>query len=371
MLVNGYKGGFTDPDSAGVVADPTVPWNPNGGGAGFNLAGAVEGDTIYYDATTGVWKKNSTLSIDDTNNIVVITNSSSDPDPDTSYPQLIIRNNYNFGTNNSIAKVTFETPNVTGLTDDQVFAITVEADDDGAQDYSLMRFSAYDSTVMQISSKGPGAVIYSDAYRDGDAGSRSSTMWLSRVSSGVGAGQYLSFQDQIGVGSSFFAAHIGTDLTDATTGSENADFLVILANNGSADIDSVSPQLRLTSDGNLTVTGAFSAGSLAVDNRVYYDSATLTTSATTANQVADTWSATTYRTVKYTISITSGSNYHSVEMLVTHNGTTAYQTTFADLYTNTSLSTFAVDISGGNVRLLVTPANAVTTYMISKTLIIA
>jgi len=97
---------------------------------------------------------------------------------------------------------------------------------------------------------------------------------------------------------------------------------------------------------------------------------TLTTSTTTANQVLDSFSAATYRTAKYLISITSGTDYHSIEMLVNHNGTTANQTTYADLPTTSSLAAFSVDISGGNVRLLTTPTNAVSVYKVTRTAIV-
>jgi len=110
--------------------------------------------------------------------------------------------------------------------------------------------------------------------------------------------------------------------------------------------------------------------SVNLDNRAVLDTLTLTTSATTADQVLDSFSAATYRTAKYLISINSGSDYHSLEMLVNHNGTTANQTTYADLPTGSSLATFTVDISGGNVRLLTTPTNTVTVYKVTRTAVV-
>jgi hypothetical protein len=93
------------------------------------------------------------------------------------------------------------------------------------------------------------------------------------------------------------------------------------------------------------------------------------TSATTPNQIADINSSTTYRTVKYIVSITSGTSYQSCELLVCHNGTTAKVTEYANIYTGSALSTFDADLSGGSIRLLVTPVNAITTYKILKTMI--
>mgnify|MGYP000057786338 CR=1 FL=1 len=111
-------------------------------------------------------------------------------------------------------------------------------------------------------------------------------------------------------------------------------------------------------------------GSVNIDSRAVIDTATLTTSTTSANQVIDSFTAAAYRTAKYIISITSGTDYQSAELLVVHNGTTASQTTYADVMTNTNLATFTVDINAGLVRLLTTPTNAVTVYKVTRTAIV-
>jgi hypothetical protein len=98
--------------------------------------------------------------------------------------------------------------------------------------------------------------------------------------------------------------------------------------------------------------------------------ATLTTATTAVNQVVDSFSAATYRTVKYLVSITSGSSYQAMEVLVVHDGTTANQTVYADIATGSNLATFSVDISGGLVRLLTTPVNAVTVYKVTRTTLV-
>jgi len=119
----------------------------------------------------------------------------------------------------------------------------------------------------------------------------------------------------------------------------------------------------------VATTDAVTFGSVSIDSIAVLDTATLTTSATTANQVVDSFSTSVYRTAKYVVSVSSGAEYHSFEILVNHNGTVANQTTYADLPTGASLATFAADISGGNVRLLTTPANAVTVYKVTRTAI--
>ncbi len=48
-----------------------------------------------------------------------------------------------------------------------------------------------------------------------------------------------------------------------------------------------------------------------------------------------------------------------------HDGSQVYMTEYAMVNTGAIGSTFDGDISGGNMRFLVTPTNAVTTYKIA------
>jgi hypothetical protein len=114
--------------------------------------------------------------------------------------------------------------------------------------------------------------------------------------------------------------------------------------------------------------GVASATSVALANGILR-SATLTTSDTTSNQVVDSIAIATYRSVKYQISITSGSAYHMTEVSIIHDGTDAYITEYGTILTGASLASFDADISGGNLRLLTTPANASTVYKIVATAI--
>ncbi len=100
-------------------------------------------------------------------------------------------------------------------------------------------------------------------------------------------------------------------------------------------------------------------------------SATLTTAATTADQVLLSVSATTYRTLVAEISILSGSSYQFTEVRVIHDGTSASHGQYGDIPTGAVLTTINSDINGGNVRLLVTPTNAVTVYRVAYRAILA
>jgi hypothetical protein len=87
--------------------------------------------------------------------------------------------------------------------------------------------------------------------------------------------------------------------------------------------------------------------------------AVLTT--TTANQTVDTFPFATYRTAKYIFQATAGSDVHATELLITHDGTTVYTTEYATIFSGSSLMTLGASISGSNVVVTATPANADTT----------
>lgn len=82
------------------------------------------------------------------------------------------------------------------------------------------------------------------------------------------------------------------------------------------------------------------------------------TVATTDATAVDTWAVATYRSAKYTVQITQGTNYQVSEILVIHNGTTTQMTEYAVLETNGALGTFTSDISGADARLIVTMGSA-------------
>ena len=112
--------------------------------------------------------------------------------------------------------------------------------------------------------------------------------------------------------------------------------------------------------GGLTTSGNITIGTATVNN---IKTTTQSTTATTAQTAIDTWSTTTYRTVKYLIQMTQGTNYHVIELLAVQNGSTVYLAQYGEVITNTSLGTFDASISGGIFSLLINPASASSTVI--------
>jgi hypothetical protein len=110
-----------------------------------------------------------------------------------------------------------------------------------------------------------------------------------------------------------------------------------------------------------TITGTLATSAITIDSLLLEDTATLTTTATTANQVVATLASATYRSVEFLVSITSSTNYYLTKILAVHDGTTVYMTQYGEIYSSSALATFDMDISGGSIRLLTTPAQATST----------
>jgi hypothetical protein len=120
----------------------------------------------------------------------------------------------------------------------------------------------------------------------------------------------------------------------------------------------------VTVGGNLVVNGFFT-----VDGLYVQDTATITTTSTTQTALAS-FATASYGSGKFIVQATTGSNRQITELLVVHDGTTALATEYAIIKTGDTLFTVDVDISSGNVRVLVTSASATSTvYKASFTLI--
>jgi hypothetical protein len=88
---------------------------------------------------------------------------------------------------------------------------------------------------------------------------------------------------------------------------------------------------------------------------------------TTPDQIVDQYSVLKIRSVKYLVQATFESEYHMTEVMMVQNGTNVYMTEYATIFTGSSpLITIDSDISGGYVRLLITPANANTTVRTAR-----
>ena len=92
--------------------------------------------------------------------------------------------------------------------------------------------------------------------------------------------------------------------------------------------------------------------------------------ATPSTVAADTFDAAAYTTAKYLIQATAGSDIHTTELTVIHNGTTAYSSEYGGIST-TDLFTIDVELVSGNVNVNVTTTVADTTVDFKRISIIS
>ena len=141
-----------------------------------------------------------------------------------------------------------------------------------------------------------------------------------------------------------------------------------LAGYGITDAFTADQSLDTTSDVTFN-TVSVTAGSLTIDGVSKLETASQTL-ATTTQTAIDTFATTDYRSCKYTVQATDtvSSEYQIVEVLLIHDGTTAYITTYGIIHTGASeIVSFDADVNAGNVRLLATGASTNSTqYKVTR-----
>lgn len=86
------------------------------------------------------------------------------------------------------------------------------------------------------------------------------------------------------------------------------------------------------------------------------------TKTATTEFALDTFAKADFRAARYVVAMSSGSDFHSTEIVVVHDGSNVTLTQYGTLK-STSLASFDADISGANLRLLATPASSSSTVI--------
>ena len=151
---------------------------------------------------------------------------------------------------------------------------------------------------------------------------------------------------------------IGNDLIVTGDLTVDTDTLVVDKANNRVGVGIAAPLETLHVDGAIRIDGVSNLETAS------------TSLSTTTQSAIDTFAATKFRSCKYTVQATDtvSSEYQVVEVLLIHDGTTAYVTTYGVMFTGSAeLVTFDADINSGNVRLLATGASANSTqYKITR-----
>jgi hypothetical protein len=122
-------------------------------------------------------------------------------------------------------------------------------------------------------------------------------------------------------------------------------------------------------DGGVGIQGALHTSSLVVNGTYDVVGTSITLSTTTADQPIFSLDASIYRSVKFMIQISRGSDFQVQEILLLHDAVDTYLTQYAQLLSANDLvlATYDADLNSGNIRLLVTPTYTNTTFKIYGT----
>lgn len=189
----------------------------------------------------------------------------------------------------------------------------------------------------------------------------------------------------------FYSDPIGNILSISnqnTFGTINANSSLVIASNPTDTLSLIAgDNIRITTDGlNKRITiaasttgtytdGTFSGTVLANDlssnttvtigETSVLSTSTFTTSSTSQVTV-DSFPISEFRSAKYEVQVTSGSKYHLIELRAVHNGTDVWLAQYGEIQTDGSLGTFDSTIQSGNLQILFTPTNSITTLKIYR-----
>lgn len=161
---------------------------------------------------------------------------------------------------------------------------------------------------------------------------------------------------------------VGTNPNDGTGDSIRDAFIKCNENFSSLDITLGANASFIQ----LTVTNGISGGivtSPVYKSTTYTRSDAVISATTTAPITIDSWATVSYRSAKYMVSVTDGTNSAMYEVVLTHNTATVSHTVGVSVVIGT-VGSFSSSKSNGNVVLTFTPATATNkTFKITKTLI--
>lgn len=123
----------------------------------------------------------------------------------------------------------------------------------------------------------------------------------------------------------------------------------------------------------IDVTNTTVKNKLKVNNSLSVNTSTLTsisyTSSNTNQVIIDKFLTSEFRSAKYDVQLTNGSNYHVFEVRVLQDGTTAFITQYGEIFTSTRLGNIDASCSGGFLNLLFQPDASPTTVKLLRTAI--
>lgn len=174
----------------------------------------------------------------------------------------------------------------------------------------------------------------------------------------------------------FTSGNLETALkVDVTNTSSAADSLLLDLQVGSSSKFSVDVDGDVTVAGSIGVSGGLTvegagtfndnidlkasvSGTYETNSRTQSEYVEIAAGANTATQIA-AFASSDFTTAKYLVQLKQGGITHSTEVLLIHDGSTAYITEYGALYNTEIIGTLDAAVSGGDVILTVTPTASI------------
>jgi len=117
-------------------------------------------------------------------------------------------------------------------------------------------------------------------------------------------------------------------------------------------------------DGGVGIAGTLHASALVINGTYDVISQNITLASAGGTQVIHSLDASLFRSAKYMLQISHGTDYEVQEVLLLQDDTDAFLTQYAQLLStnNLVLATYDADLSGGSMRLLASPVYSSTTF---------
>ena len=184
-------------------------------------------------------------------------------------------------------------------------------------------------------------------------------------------------------------------LVDVTDTSSAANSLLLDLQVGNASKFSVDKDGDVIAAGDLTIEGSVTVngsgnfedtitiqsqtngtGTYSGSTELQSSTATISAGSTAATNV-NSFVAATFTTAKLLVQVKQGSNIHSTELMLVHDGTDVFMTEYGTVYNSDIIVTFDAIVTGGNVEVRLTKtsaaatANALATVKVTRTAIAA
>ena len=173
------------------------------------------------------------------------------------------------------------------------------------------------------------------------------------------------FLNGVRLNSSEYTASNGTSvvLSEACFEDDVVD-IVKFANTGTFApsywyLDNTNTHLYRPADTKVSIGSSTITSTLAINNVLGFDTSTTTVNTTNLTTI-DTLPVATYRSARYQVQLTQGTDYQISDILVVHDGTTAGIIEYGSIATNDYLGTFSVTINEGSLLLRVAMVSATT-----------